>query len=275
MRFRPEPGIPEEEHTSRRGRVRHEEADTRGTHARQTLPRRLRSMAFTQHQHDISRFTSRDHVDVVIVEDHRLYRQGLTEMLAAVEPSLRVTGAFGSAEEGLAAIPELMPDVVLMDIHLSAMSGIHAIQQLALLCPSVRVLVVSGSAEDEDILKAVLAGASGYILKDSPIEQIAEGIHTAARGGATLSPLVASQLLEHVRQTGPSVRIASAPVGELTVRELEVLRLIAAGLENSEIASELLMSTHTARNHVASILEKLQMQNRIQAAVYAVRHGLA
>lgn len=232
-------------------------------------------MAFTEHQHDIPRFTASEQVDVVIVEDHRLYREGLAELLAAVDPELRVTGAFGSAEEAVASIPELVPDVVLMDIHLSAMSGIHAIRQLALLCPSVRVLVVSGSAEDDDILEAVLAGACGYILKSSPIKEIASGIRAAARGGTSLSPTVASQLLDHVRQSTSPVTIASAPVGELTARELEVLRLIAAGLENSEIAGKLLMSTHTARNHVASILEKLQMQNRIQAAVYAVRHGLA
>jgi DNA-binding NarL/FixJ family response regulator len=232
-------------------------------------------MAFTEHQHDIPRFTSREQVDVVIVEDHRLYREGLAELLGAVDPELRVTGAFGSAEEAVATIPELVPDVVLMDIHLSAMSGIHAIRQLALLCPSARVLVVSGSAEDDDILEAILAGACGYLVKSSPIEEIAEGIRAAARGGTSLSPTVASQLLHHVRQGTSPVSIASAPVGELTARELEVLRLIAAGLENSEIASKLLMSTHTARNHVASILEKLQMQNRIQAAVYAVRNGLA
>src|SRR5947208_5120629 len=93
-----------------------------------------------------------------------------------------------------------MPDVVLMDIHLAAMSGIDAIERLAVICPSVRVLVISGSAEDQDILEAILAGACGYILKDSPVEQIADGIRAAARGRATLSPLVASQLLDHVRQ---------------------------------------------------------------------------
>ena len=171
-------------------------------------------------------------------------------------------------------IPELMPDVVLMDIHLAEMSGIHAITRLAVLCPSVRVLVVSGSAEDDDILQAILAGACGYILKDSPVEQLAEGIRSAVDGATALSPVVAAQLLDHVRQNAPPVSIATEIVGQLTPRELEVLRLLAEGLENSEIAAELVISTRTARNHVASILEKLQMQNRIQAAVYAVRHGL-
>jgi DNA-binding NarL/FixJ family response regulator len=232
-------------------------------------------MAFTEHQPHESGASGRDHVDIVIVEDHRLFRQGLTEMLAAEDPDIRVAGVAGSGEDALRIIPQLMPDVVLMDIHLSAMSGIDAITRLAVLCPSVKVLVISASAEHQDIVDAFIAGACGYILKDSPIGRIAEGIRAAARGGAMLSPVVASQLLDHVRQGSVAVSIAAEPVGQLTPRELEVLRLLAAGLENSEIAAELVISTRTARNHVASILDKLQMQNRIQAAVYAVRHGLA
>jgi DNA-binding NarL/FixJ family response regulator len=231
-------------------------------------------MAFTEHHPHLSRFTSSDQLDVVLVEDHRLFREGLVELLGAVDPRLNVAAACDSAEEALALIPRLLPDVVMMDIHLAEMSGIQAIKRLAVQCPTVRVLVVSGSAEDQDVLDAVLAGACGYILKDAPIEQIAEGIRLAAQGGTTLSPSIAAQLLEHVRRVKPLARIADEPVGELTPRELEVLRLLAAGMENSEIAAELVISTRTARNHVASILGKLQMQNRIQAAVYAVRNGL-
>jgi DNA-binding NarL/FixJ family response regulator len=232
-------------------------------------------MAFTEHQAELSRFTNRDQIAVVIVEDHRLFREGLVELLGAADPGLQFVGRCDSAEQALEVIPRLMPDVVLMDIHLSELSGIHAIERLAVMCPTVRVLVVSGSAEDSDVLEAILAGACGYILKGSPVEQIAGAIRLAADGGTTLSPTVAAQLLEHVRQVKPPAHIADEPVGQLTPRELEVLRLLAAGMENSEIAAELVISTRTARNHVASILEKLQMQNRIQAAVYAVRHGLA
>jgi len=232
-------------------------------------------MAYTEHPQELSRFTSRDQIDVVIVEDHRLFREGLVELLAASDPWLRVTATCESAEQALELIPRLMPDVVLMDIHLSEMSGIQAIGRLAVLCPTLRILVVSGSADDQDVLEAIIAGACGYILKDSPVERIADGIRLAAEGGTTLSPTVAAQLLDHVRQVKPPARIADEPVGELTPRELEVLKLLAAGMENSEIAAELVISTRTARNHVASILEKLQMQNRIQAAVYAVRVGLA
>jgi DNA-binding NarL/FixJ family response regulator len=232
-------------------------------------------MAFTEHHSDLSRFTSTDQLDVVLVEDHRLFREGLVELLGATDPRLNVAATCDSAEEALQLIPRLLPDVVLMDIHLSEMSGITAIRRLSVLCPTVRVLVVSGSADDRDVLDAILAGACGYILKDAPVEQIADGIRLAAQGSTTLSPTVAAQLLHHVRRVKPAAHIADEPVGELTPRELEVLRLLAAGMENSEIAAELVISTRTARNHVASILEKLQMQNRIQAAVYAVRNGLA
>src|SRR5207247_175651 len=107
-----------------------------------------------------------------------------------------------------------------------------------------------------------------------PVEEITAGIHAAAEGASLLSPVVAAQLLDHVRENAASLRVGADPVGELTPRELEVLRLMALGLENAEIARELVISTRTARNHVASILEKLQMHNRIQAAVYAVRHGV-
>jgi two-component system, NarL family, response regulator LiaR len=231
-------------------------------------------MSFTHHQGEVRYQRASDLVEVFLVEDHRLFRQGLSELLAANDPALRISGSATSAEEALDQIPELLPDVVLMDLHLPEMSGTEAIRRLALLCPSVRVLVVSGSAQDRDVMDAILAGARGYILKSAPVHEITAGIHAAAQGGSILSPRVASQLLDHVRENAPSLRLGDDPVGQLTPRELEVLRLMARGLENSQIARELVISTSTARNHVASILAKLQMQNRIQAAVYAVRHGV-
>jgi DNA-binding NarL/FixJ family response regulator len=232
-------------------------------------------MSYTEHQTELRYQRTTDEIDVFLVEDHGLFRQGLSELLIANDPALHVVGDTDSAEEALQLIPELAPDVVLMDVHLSAMSGIEAIRRLAVTSPSVRVLVISGSADDTDIMKALLAGARGYILKASPVHDIVAGIRTAAAGGSVLSPTVASQLLAHVRRNAPALSLGAEPVGQLTPRETEVLRLMAEGLENSEIAARLVISTRTARNHVASILEKLQMQNRIQAAVYAVKHGLA
>jgi DNA-binding NarL/FixJ family response regulator len=216
-----------------------------------------------------------DVIDVILVEDHGLFRQGLCELLVQADPALHLVAAAKSAEEALEIIPTVAPDVVLMDIHLPGMSGVEAIRRLAVLAPATRVLVLSGSAEDHDILEALFAGARGYILKSAPVAEIAAGIRTAAGGGSILSSPVASQLLDHVRQHAPPLSLASQPVGQLTPRETEVLRLMAVGLENSQIAQSLVISERTARNHVASILEKLQMRNRIQAAVYAVRHGLA
>jgi DNA-binding NarL/FixJ family response regulator len=232
-------------------------------------------MAYAEHQLDVRYQRASDLVDVVLVEDHGLFRQGLGELLVLHDQQIHVVAGFERAEEAVEAIPELAPDVVLMDLHLPAMSGVEAIRRLAVLVPLARLLVLSGSGEDSDIMEALLAGACGYLLKSAAVEEIAAGIRTAADGGATLSPSVASQLLDHVRRSEPPVELAAQPVGQLTPREAEVLRLMAAGLENSEIARSLVISERTARNHVANILEKLQMRNRIQAAVYAVKHGLA
>jgi DNA-binding NarL/FixJ family response regulator len=231
-------------------------------------------VAFTEQHSEVRYQRTSDFVDVFLVEDHGLFRQGLRDLLLAADPALRITGEVGTAEEAIRLIPELMPDVVLMDVHLQGMTGIEATRRLAVLAPHVRVLVISGSGADGDVMEAILAGACGYILKNSSIEAIAGAIRSAAKGGSVLSPEIASQLLDHVRQNAPSVSVAAEPVGQLTVREQEVLRLMATGMENAEIGRSLVISTRTVRNHVASILEKLQMQNRIQAAVYAVRHGL-
>jgi DNA-binding NarL/FixJ family response regulator len=232
-------------------------------------------VTYTEHDLQARYKRASDVIDVVVVEDHGLFRQGLCELLVHADAALHLVAAADSAEEALEIIPATAPDVVLMDIHLPGMTGVEAIRRLAVLAPATRVIVLSGSAEDRDVLEALFAGARGYILKSAPIEEIAAGIRTAADGGSILSPPIASQLLDHVRQHAPPLSLASQPVGQLTPRETEVLRLMAAGMENSQIARSLVISERTARNHVASILEKLQMRNRIQAAVYAVRHGLA
>lgn len=232
-------------------------------------------MAYAERQLDVRYQRATDILEVVLVEDHGLFRQGLGELLTLHDPLIHVRAGFETAEEAVDAIPEFAPDVVLMDLQLPGMPGVEAIRRLAVLAPLARVLVLSGSGDDNDIMEALLAGACGYLLKSAPVEDIAAGIQTAAGGGATLSPSVAAQLLDHVRRSDAPLELAAQPVGQLTPREAEVLRLMATGLENSEIARSLVISERTARNHVASILEKLQMRNRIQAAVYAVKHGLA
>jgi DNA-binding NarL/FixJ family response regulator len=241
----------------------------------EAIPRDRPMASMPAHMPDLRFQRATDRVEVFLVEDHGYFRQGMSELLAAHDSGVAIVGDAGSAEEALRQIPKLQPDVVLMDIHLPGKSGIEAIRQLSLICPLVHVLILSGSGEDGDVVEAILAGARGYLLKSSPVPEIAAGVRAAAAGGSVLSPMVASYLLDHVRKTSPDSGATASPLPALTPRELEVLRLMAAGCENSKIAEELTISTRTARNHVASILEKLHMENRIQAAVYAVKHGLA
>src|SRR3954468_19528770 len=192
-----------------------------------------------------------DRIDVFLVEDHGYFRQGLRELIAAHDSSIHVVGDTESAESAIEEIPDLQPDVVLMDLHLGDMSGIEAIRELTALCPVVRVLVLSGSAQDHDVLEAILAGARGYLLKSAPIPEIVEGIRVAATGGSVLSPAISTQILDHLRITHPQGEVKTSPQVPLTERELEVLRLMATGMENSQIAEQLVISPRTARNHVA------------------------
>ena len=152
------------------------------------------------------------------------------------------------------------------------MSGIEATQRLNTVAPLVRVLVLTVMTDDDYVMDVLLAGASGYLLKDSPIDQIVEGIRAAARGESLISPRIASQLVRHLREPAEIERGITG--AELTPREHEVLGLVARGLDNHEIADGLYLSPHTVKNHVSSILVKLQVENRIQAAVRAVRGGL-
>jgi DNA-binding NarL/FixJ family response regulator len=158
-----------------------------------------------------------------------------------------------------------------MDLSMPGMSGIEAIERIASIAPRVRVLVLTILADESDVLNALLAGACGYLLKDATTEEIVTGIQAAAQGDSKISPRIASKLVRHLRERpAPAADIS----GELTKRELEVLELLARGLDNASIASELYISQNTVKNHVTSILSKLQVENRIQAAVRAARSGL-
>jgi DNA-binding NarL/FixJ family response regulator len=159
-----------------------------------------------------------------------------------------------------------------MDLGMPGMSGIEATQRLTTAAPLARVLVLSVLADDQHVMDALLAGACGYVLKDAPIEQIVEGVRAADRGESLISPRIASRLVRRVREPD---KLELPVTGEaLTPRELEVLELMVRGLDNCEIAQALYLSQHTVRNHVSSIFIKLQVENRVQAAVRAVRSGL-
>jgi len=216
------------------------------------------------------RSPQRDDPKVIVVDDHELFRQGVIGLLE--ERGIEVVGEAGLAADAIRLAQDVGPCVVLMDLRLPGMSGIEATQRLAAVAPAARVLVLTVFVDDQHIIDALLAGACGYVLKDAPIEQIVEGIRAAARGESLISPRIASRLVRRVREPGEIEESVTAE--PLTPRELEVLELLTRGLDNSEIAQALYLSQHTVKNHVSTILNKLQVENRIQAAVRAVRGGL-
>jgi two-component system, NarL family, response regulator LiaR len=210
------------------------------------------------------------HPRVIVVDDHEMFRGGLVELLE--QRGIKVVGEAGLAADAIRLACDVLPDVVLMDLGLPGMSGIAATQRLSTAAPLVRVLVLTVAADSSHVMDALLAGACGYLLKESAIDQIVEGIHAAARGESMISPRIASRLVQRLREPAETEPPLSG--AELTPRELEVLELLARGMENPEIARTLYLSQHTVKNHVSSILVKLQVENRIQAAVRAVRGGL-
>ena len=208
---------------------------------------------------------------VLLVDDHTLFRTGLRNLLE--ERGLDVIEA-RSGELAADMVQSQAPDVVLMDLHMPGMSGVEATRRVTQLAPSARVVMLTVSAEHQDVLDAILAGACGYLLKDTPPEDIERSIRAAADGTSWVSPRVAALLLERVREAGERPPDDPA-LARLSERESEILRLIAEGHDNTEIGRRLFISSKTVKNHVSNILTKLQLENRIQAAVYAVRRGLA
>jgi two-component system, NarL family, response regulator LiaR len=208
---------------------------------------------------------------VIVVDDHEMFRRGLIGLLE--ERGIQVFGEATLAADAIEQATEMGPGVVLMDLTLPGMSGIEATQRLTAVAPLARVLVLTVSADDQHVMDALLAGACGYLLKDSTVDQIVEGIRAAERGESSISPSIAAHLIRRLREPQEIEPPIAGP--ELTPRELEVLELVARGLDNSQIAQALFLSQHTIKNHVSSILIKLQVGNRIQAAVRAVRSGLA
>jgi DNA-binding NarL/FixJ family response regulator len=209
-------------------------------------------------------------VKVIVVDDHELFRRGLSALLE--ERGIPVFHEASLAADAIDRAVEMGPGVVLMDLNLPGMSGIEATQRLAAVAPQARVLVLSVMTDDRNVMNALLAGAYGYVLKDAPIDQIVEGIRATARGESLISPRIASRLVRRLR--APEAVEPGLSIDDLTPREYEVLELLARGLDNGQIARALYLSQHTVKNHVSSILIKLQVQNRIQAAVRAIRGGV-
>jgi DNA-binding NarL/FixJ family response regulator len=209
---------------------------------------------------------------VLVVDDHDLFRTGLRNLLE--EQSVNVVGEAENGEAAIRLASDLAPDVVIMDLNMPGAGGVAATRRLASLAPLSRVVVLTVSADDDDVMDAVMAGACGYLLKDSSFQELIAGIRAAAAGESLISPQIAAKLLQRLRAQSKDVDAAETIRAELSDRELEVLKLIANGKDNAQIARDLFISPKTVKNHISNILMKLQIDNRIQAAVYAVRSGI-
>ena len=209
---------------------------------------------------------------VILVDDHDLFRTGLVNLLT--EQGVHVIGEAATGDAALRLVRDLAPDVVVMDINMPGISGVDATREIAAFAPRTRVVVLTISADDGDVVDAVMAGACGYLLKDSSIQELIAGIRAAAAGESLISPQIATKVLQLLRSQQAGTGHTKQVRAELSERELDVLKLIAVGKDNSEIAKELFISPKTVKNHISNILMKLQIDNRIQAAVYAVRSGI-
>jgi DNA-binding NarL/FixJ family response regulator len=219
----------------------------------------------------VSRFQP-NRLRVVVVDDQELVRTAVTQSLTGAE--IDVVGEANDGESAVQLVAELAPDVVVMDLGLPGISGIEATQKLATVAPLCKILILTGSGEDHDVVEAIMAGACGYLLKDASHQEIAEAVRGAAEGQSVIDRSVAGRLLDQVRGRGSEQGPGDAIRAVLTDRELEVLKLVAGGQENTQIAKTLFISPKTVQNHISSILAKLQLENRIQAAVHAVRSGI-
>ena len=213
-----------------------------------------------------------DSLRVLLVDDHDLFRTGLRNLLE--EHGLAVAGEASTGMEAVKLVRELAPDVVVMDLNMPGISGVEATRQVTTLAPLTRVIVLTISDQDEDVMDAIVAGACGYLLKDASIQDLIRGIESAAIGESLISPHIAGKVLQRVRSTAADSEGAETIRAELSDREIEVLKLIANGKDNAQIARDLVISPKTVKNHISNILMKLQIDNRIQAAVYAVRSGI-
>lgn len=207
---------------------------------------------------------------VLVVDDHAIVRKGLKAVLDLV-PDIEIVGEAENGKQALKLDRELKPDVILMDLMMPEMDGITCIKETRAQSPNARILVLTNFAGEDMVFPAIKAGAMGYHLKDSTPDALVSAIRQVSRGESALHPLIARKVLEELH-AGPDRRLSEDP---LTARELQVLRLIAQGRENNDIAGELVISEATVRTHVSNILAKLHLASRTQAALYALKEGLA
>ncbi|MET0488937.1 MAG: response regulator transcription factor [Acidimicrobiales bacterium] len=211
-------------------------------------------------------------IRVLVVDDQELFRRDITMLLTA-EPGIEVVGEAGDGLEGAALAESTAPDVVLLDVRMPRRSGIEACIDIKQAVPSAKILMLTVSDEEADLYEAVKSGASGYLLKDSSIDEVAQAVRVVADGQSLISPSMAAKLIDEFKQLARPER-EQVPGLRLTDRELQVLRFVAKGMNNREISKQLYISENTVKNHVRNILEKLQLHSRMEAVMYAVREKL-
>jgi NarL family two-component system response regulator LiaR len=215
-------------------------------------------------------------IRVLIVDDHQVVRQGLRTFLE-LQPDLVVVGEAGDGQAAVEMVRQLQPDIVLMDLVMPVLDGIAATRQVKALGGRTQVIALTSFTEDDKVIPAIQAGASSYLLKDVSPKELVEAIRATQRGEARLHPDITRKLMAQVAaQTAstPAVANAPAPLPDLTIRELDIVRLVAQGRSNRDIAESLVISEKTVKTHVSHILGKLDLEDRTQLAIYAIKHGL-
>ena len=211
-----------------------------------------------------------DKIRILIADDHAIVREGLRALIAT-EPDLELVGEASDGVQAVSKALDLKPDVILLDMMMPRKDGLGAIEEIIRENPNAQILVLTSFAEDDKVFPAIKAGALGYLLKDSSPQELLQAIHNVYQGEASLHPTIARKLMRELNQP-----VSLPPTTDpLTEREVEVLRLVAQGLSNDDIAEKLVVSERTVRTHVSHILDKLHLANRTQMALYAVREGIA
>lgn len=214
-------------------------------------------------------------IRILICDDHAVVREGLRALITT-EPDMTIVGEATDGESAVAAFRELRPDVGLLDMVMPRMDGVETLKAILSEFPGARILILTSFSDDDMVFPAIKAGALGYLLKDSSPDELIRAIHTVARGEASLHPYIARRLLRELsRPANQPPTIVGVSPEALSEREVEVLKLVARGYSNEAIAEELNLSERTARGHVSSILTKLHLANRTQAALFALREGIA
>jgi two-component system nitrate/nitrite response regulator NarL len=212
-------------------------------------------------------------IRILVVDDHALFRKGLISLLSG-QRDLQVAGEAANGREALSRARDLMPDLILMDISMPEMDGLEATRRIKQEIPYVRIVILTVSDDDQSLFEAIKAGAQGYLLKKIEPQAFLNTLRQVARGEASISRAMATRLIaEFARQARQSVPAPAAGFG-LSQREKEVLELVAKGMSNKEIAATLAITSNTVKNHLKNILEKLHLENRVQAATFALREGL-